>query len=76
MNCCLDSIQIWYDCSLGISDDVINFWDESIENKMAATAIKKNWHVGSVGHFFTLSLDIDGQSLRLRGHAINWWLFF
>ena len=26
--------------------------------------------------FFYLFLDIDGQSLRLRGHAINWWLFY
>ena len=25
---------------------------------------------------FSLFLDIDGQSLRLRGPAINWWLFF
>ena len=24
---------------------------------------------------FSLFLDIDGQSLRLRGPAINWWLF-
>ena len=24
--------------------------------------------------FFSLFLDIDGQSLRLRGPAINWWL--
>ena len=28
-----------YGCSLGISDDLIDFWDESIKNKMAATAI-------------------------------------
>ena len=25
---------------------------------------------------FPLFLDIDGQSIRLRGPAINWWLFF
>ena len=41
MNCCLDCIQIWYDCSIGISNDLINIWDEAIKNKMAATAIKK-----------------------------------
>ena len=41
MNCCLDFIQIWYGCSLGISDDIINFSDESIKNKMAAAAILK-----------------------------------
>ena len=39
MNHWFDCIQIWYGCSLGISDDLINFWDESIENKMAAAAI-------------------------------------
>ena len=44
MNRCLDCIQIWYGCSLGISDDLITFWDESIKNKMAAVAIlKKRW---------------------------------
>ena len=36
---CLDCIQIWYGCSPGIFDDLINFWDESIKNKMAAAAI-------------------------------------
>ena len=39
MNRWLDSIQNWYGCSPGISDDLINFWNESIKNKMAATAI-------------------------------------
>ena len=39
MNRCLDCIEIWYDCLLGISDDLINFSDESIKNKMAAAAI-------------------------------------
>ena len=34
-------IKIWYGCSLGNFDDLINFWDESIKNKMAAAAIKK-----------------------------------
>ena len=38
MNRWLDCIQIWNGCSLGISDDQINFWDESIKNKMAAAA--------------------------------------
>ena len=41
MNRWLDRIHIWYGCSLGISDDLINFWDESIKNKMAAAAIWK-----------------------------------
>ena len=42
MNRWFDCIQIWYGCSLCIPDDLINFWDESIQNKMAAAAIKKN----------------------------------
>ena len=41
MNRWLDCIQNWYGCFLGISDDLIKFWDESIENKMAAAAIYK-----------------------------------
>ena len=40
MNRRLDCIQIWYGCSLGMSDDLITFWEESIK-KMAAAAIKK-----------------------------------
>ena len=40
MNRCLDCIQIWYGCYLGISDGLFNFWDEYIKNKMAAAAIK------------------------------------
>ena len=39
MNRWLDCIQIWYGFSLGMFDDLINFWDESIINKMAAAAI-------------------------------------
>ena len=38
MNHCLDCIQIWHSCSLGISDNLVNFWDESIK-KMVAAAI-------------------------------------
>ena len=36
MNRWLDCIQICYGCSLGISHDLVNFWDKYIENKMAA----------------------------------------
>ena len=39
MNLYLDCIQIWYGYSLGISDGLINFWDESIKKNMAAAAI-------------------------------------
>ena len=41
MNRWFDCIQIWYGCSLGISDDLINFWDKASKIKMAAAAIKK-----------------------------------
>ena len=71
MNRWLDYIQIWYGCSLDISDDLINFWDESIKNKMAAAAIKEIDMVLVGDIFFSLFLDIDGQILRLRGPAIN-----
>ena len=39
MSRCLDYIQIWYSCPLGISDDLNIFWDESIKNKKATAAI-------------------------------------
>ena len=35
----LDCIQIWYGCPLVISDESINFWDESIKNRMAVAAV-------------------------------------
>ena len=35
MNHRLDRIQIWRDGSLGISDNLTNFWGKSIKNKMA-----------------------------------------
>ena len=60
MNRCLDCIQIWYGCSLGISDDLIIFWDQSIEKNMAAAAIKKNDMVvvGVIfSHFFLILMD-------------------
>ena len=51
MNRWLDCIQILYDCSLGISDDLNNFWDEFDKNKIAAAAIKKIHIVVVWGHF-------------------------
>ena len=33
----LDCFQIWQCCSVGISDELINYWDKSVK-KMAATA--------------------------------------
>ena len=117
-------IQICCGGCLGISDDLINFWDESIKKKMAdGGQLKKNNHPKSLWARYLMSrwldriwilcssslaisndlitfweeskktrrptehnvietditfiiLDVDGQSLRLRGPAINWWLFF
>ena len=71
MNRCLDCIQIWYGCSLGISDYLITFGINPLKTKWLPQQFKQNRHGGSVGHFFLLFLDIDGQSLRLRGPAIN-----
>ena len=49
----LDCFQIWSGCSLGTSDDLINFWEESIRNKMAAAAIeKKKFGGGNLFSFF------------------------
>ena len=48
MNRWFDCIQIWYG-SLGISDDLINFWDKSIKGlnplktKWMPQPIKKRW---------------------------------
>ena len=35
MSCWLDRIQIWCGVYLCISDDLVNFWEESLKNKMA-----------------------------------------
>ena len=52
MNRWLDCIKNWYGCSLGISDDLINFWDESLKKK-AAAAINFFLHGGSGGVILT-----------------------
>ena len=55
MNRWLDCIQILYGCFLGISDDLVNFGDESIKNKMAAAAISNKIDMVVVGgHFFLI----------------------
>ena len=41
MNRLLDRFQIWYGCSLGISDDLINLWDESIKKNDCRSYLKK-----------------------------------
>ena len=43
MNRWLDCVQIWYGCYLGISDDLTDFCDESIKNKLPGAAIRKKW---------------------------------
>ena len=52
MNRWLDCVQIWYGCYLGISDNLINFWDKSIKNEMAAADIKKKIDMVVVGVIF------------------------
>ena len=41
MNRWLDWIQIWYGCSLGIVDDLINFWEESTKKNGCRSHLKK-----------------------------------
>ena len=41
MNRWLDWIQIWYGLSLCISDNLINFWEESIKTKWLPQPFKK-----------------------------------
>ena len=46
MNHWLDHIQVCCGGSLGISDDLINVWEESIKNKMADEGhFEKNSHL-------------------------------
>ena len=66
MNRWLDCIQIWYGCSLGISDDL-----NSLKTKWQSQPFKKIAMVVVGVMFFSLFLYIDGQSPRLRGSAIN-----
>ena len=60
MNLWLDCVQISYDCSLGISDDLINFWDESIKNKML---------VGTITYEPLLGLHSNFQPFK----KLTWW---
>ena len=39
----MDRIKIFYAGSLGISDDLITFWEEFIKNKMADVGHLKKW---------------------------------
>ena len=59
MNRWLNCIQIWYDCFLGISDYLINFWDESIKNKMAVAPFNPlNPHDALKHRFASLKNDL------------------
>ena len=69
MNRCLDCIKIRYGCSLGISDDLINFWDESIKKNMAATAILKKIAMVVVGVIFLLSNIVITTSQKTPGQG-------
>ena len=57
---CSECIQIWYGCSLGISDDLINFWDESIKKTWMPQPLKKidMVVVGVIfSHYFLILMD-------------------
>ena len=60
MNHWLDCSHILQDSSLGISDDLINFWDGLIKNKMAAAANLKI--IRGVIIFSLFFLYIPGRS--------------
>ena len=67
MNRWLGCIQIWYGCALGTCDDLINFGMNPLRTKWLLQPFKKKIDMVVVGViFFSLFLDIDGQSLRLR----------
>ena len=55
-------VSFWYVCSLGICDDLINFLDESMKNKMAAAAFKKRWPpkkvVGMITYWFAFKFGM------------------
>ena len=61
MNCWLDCIQIWYDCSLGIPDDLITFWDQSSKKKWLPQPFQKQidmvvvWVIFS--HYLLILMD-------------------
>ena len=62
----LDCFQLWYGCSLGISDDLIIFWNESIKNKMSVgravgnSALSKKL-TDEIFSFFTDMTYVPGQ---------------
>ena len=59
MNHWLDCINICCGGFLGIFDDLINFWDESIKNKMAAASLLKKIEVVGVGIIFFSNFIFD-----------------
>ena len=50
MNRYLDCIQIWYGCSLGISDDLINFGMKPLKTKWLPQLFKKKAAYKACGH--------------------------
>ena len=60
MNHCLDRIQIACSGSLGISNDLISFWEESIKNKMAEGGhFEKNSHPKSLWARYLMNYCLD-----------------
>ena len=78
MNSGLDHLQIWCGRSLGISDDLIIFWEESIKNKMADGGhFEKNSHPKTLWAGYLMSRGFDqiriwcGGSLGISDDPIN-----
>ena len=80
MNRWLDLIQIWRGGSLDISDDLINFWEESNKNKMAdGRHLKKNSHQKSLWERYLMNYCLDciqilcSGSLGISNDLISFW---
>ena len=63
MNRWLDCIQIWCGCSLGIYDDLTNFWTESL----------KKWLPQLINHRLFCIQIWYGCSLGISDDLINFW---
>ena len=64
----LDCIQIWYGCSIGISDDLINFWDGSIKKWL-----KSLWARQLMNRYLDCIQIWHGCYLAISDDLINFW---
>ena len=79
MNRGLDRIEIWRSGSLGISDDLINFWEKNIKNKMADGEHLKTWPTKKFVAWYLMSRYLDriqvlcSGFLGISNDLINFW---